>query len=882
MPKRSARALCGLASFMILTSLFNASAHSDPRPGLDGGPYAALRRLTLDNGCVVLLLPSRKASTVSVYLAVRSGSADESRWMGTGLSHFVEHMFFKGTPTRDKGTLERQVREMGGYINAYTSHDNTVFYLTALSRHAEAAVDLIYDAAFNPLFDPEELEKERQVILAEQRMNEDRLSRKALQALWELVFTRHPYRHPIIGYPEIFRSTTREDLVAYFRSRYTPNQMVVCVVGDIDPDQAEAWVRDRFGKQPRAVDPPVPREPEPVQASARKTTLYRPAQHARLELGFPGVPLTHPDAPALDVLAQILGDGASSRLFQQLKERDRLALEVGASSTNLRDAGVIDIDLLCLSKDVDAARDAALKIVDDLKRSGPSKDELNRAKKQTLARHYGGWETNGSLAHDLITSEIYTGDSRYSEQYLLRVGQVGAEDVSRVARTYFVEDRLNEVRLLPESERPAVTADPSAKIERNGVRRIELSNGLRVLVLEDPSVPMVHAQVSFRGGTVEETETDNGVSALSAELLLRGTRKLDQNAIADRLADWGADASSFSGHHTFGFALSGLSEHRQDLLGLLVEMTTESAFAPEEWKKAHEDQLQAVLSQKEDIYTASGIFLSSALYGDHPYRQTANGTERSLSLLTRDRTYDFYEQRLDASRMVIGVAGDIRAEEVKRILERGLSRVPRRSAAAPPALPAMPSLDPPLRLRESLKREQAVAMLAFRSVRLDDPLRFAFQTLHAIMNGSAGRLYQQIRGVHGMSYVINSGLQLGVDPGHFVFYAGVKPDEGDRALELLIAEAAKLRAAGVTDEELRQAKEQLIGNHEHSLESSSSVLQEAITDEILGLGFEEMDRFSDAIRAVSKEDVERVIRDFVDPARSVGLVVAPDPAAPAA
>jgi zinc protease len=881
MPNKSARALCGFAFLMMLTPLFASSAHSGAATDPGEGPYTSLRRFTLDNGCVVLILPSRKASTVAVYVAVRSGSADESRWMGMGLSHFVEHMFFKGTPGRDKGTLERQVREMGGYINAYTSHDNTVFYLTALSRHAEAAIDLMHDAAFHPLFDPEELEKERQVILAEQRMNEDRLARKALQSLWELAFLRHPYRHPIIGYPEIFKSSTRQDLMDYFKSRYTPNQMVVCVVGDIDPDLTEKWVRDRFGKEARAVDPPVLREPEPVQASPRKTVVRRPAQHARLELGYPGVPLTHPDAPALDVLAQILGDGASSRLFQQVKETSRLALDISASSTNLRDAGIIDIDALCLPKDIDAARDAILKVIEELKKTGPTREELLRARKQTLARHYSGWESHGSLAHDLVTSEIYTGDSRYSEQYIQLVGRVGAEDVLRVARLYLNPDRLNEVKLLPEAESVSGPQTAAAVPAHPKVQRLELSNGLKVLVLEDPSVPVLYAQVSFRGGVIEETPADNGASALAAELLLRGTRRLDQQALADQLADWGGDVSSFAGHHTFGFALSGLSEHRQELLGLMGEIITDSAFSADEWKKAHEDQLQSVLSEKEDIYNAAGIFLSAAVYGEHPYRQSSNGTEASLAKLTREKTLEFYRKRLAAPGMVVGVAGDVRAEDVRKVLERALGKVARQAPPAPPAAAPMPAFDRPVRLHEALKREQAVAMLAFRSVRVDDPRRYAFQVLNAVMNGSAGRLYQHIRGVHGMSYVINSGLQLGLDPGHFVFYAGVKPDEGDRVLELLAEEASKLRTGGVTEEELRQAKEQLIGNHEHAMESRASVLQEAVTDEILGLGFEEMDRFADGIRAVTKKDVEDIIREFIHPDRSVGLVVAPGPAAPA-
>jgi zinc protease len=839
------------------------------------GPYQELRRFTLDNGCIVLILPSHKAATVAVYVAVRSGSADESSWLGMGLSHFVEHMFFKGTPTRDKGTIERQVREMGGYINAYTSHDNTVFYLTALSRHAESAIDLMYDASFHPLFDSAELEKERQVILAEQRMTEDQLSRKTAQTLWELAFLRHPYRHPIIGYPEIFSRSTREDLVNYFTSRYTPNQMVVCVVGDINPEDAERWIRDRFGREPRALDPSVARETEPAQVSPRNSVFRRPAEHARLALGFPGVSLTHGDAPALDILAQVLGDGASSRLYQVVKEKQRLALEVSASSANLRDAGIIDIDAVCLPADLPAAQKSILNVIEEIKKSGPTEIELQRAKTQALAQHYHGWESHGSLAHDLVTSEIYTGDCRYSEFYLKRLERVSASDVIRVAKVYLTNDRLNEVRLIPESTNAERAGTPTALSDKRSVERLTLSNGLRVLVLEDPSIPVVYAQASFRGGAMDEGDAANGSSALIAELLLRGTKTLDQKAIADQVADWGGDMSSYSGQHTFGITLAGLSKHAPALLDLMTQMLTESKFSQDEWDKAWEDQLQSVLAEKEDIYNASNRFLATAFYGPHPYHLSPNGSEASLKSLKKDQVVSFYNSRLAASRMVIGVAGDIKAAEVQRILEKRLGQLPARDALPSVTHPAQTPPAQAVRLRETLKREQSVVMLAFRSVSLTDPDRYAYQVLNAVMSGSAGRLYQNIRSRNGLSYVINSGLQIGLDPGHFVFYAGVKPSEAGQVQSLFYQEASKLRADGILDEELKQAQEQLIGSHEQAMESSAGVLQEAVTDEILGLGFEEMGRFSAAIRAVKKADVDAVIKKYVNPDASVGLWVGP-------
>ena len=429
-----------------------------------------IRRFTLDNGLTVVIEPSHKARTVSAYLAVKSGSADESDWMGSGLSHYVEHMLFKGTPKRPgAGSVEDEVRRMGGSTNAYTSYDLTVYYLNALSKDLDGVLDLLSDVAFNANFPAEELEKERQVILGEFRMNEDRLSRVAEVALWHLSFQTHSYGHPVIGYRKLFESVSRDDLIAFYKQNYIPNNMVLSVVGDFDADTAESIVRSRFGAAERGILRKKARPSEPRQLTPRLETIYKESQHARLMLGFPGVPITDADAVALDVLSGILGEGDGSRLNQRVKEKAGLALEVESFNSTLRDSGIFGIRSLVLADKLGEAREAMLETLRDLKTRPVDAADLERVKNQVLARYYSGMETHDSLAHDLLTSEVYAGDYRFSLIYADRVKKITAEDIRRVATAYFDEDRLNEVRLLPADSKKAQQQAASAGVAQQTV-----------------------------------------------------------------------------------------------------------------------------------------------------------------------------------------------------------------------------------------------------------------------------------------------------------------------------------------------------------------------------------------------------------------------------
>ena len=225
---------------------------------------------TLDNGLTVILREDRSAPVVSAQAWAQTGSVHEGRWLGAGLSHVLEHMLFKGTATRPPGQIDREVQDVGGYMNAYTSFDRTVYHIDAPNTGARVAVDVLCDIMQHAALPDDELKKELDVIRREMDMGHDDPGRRAGRRLFETAYTRSPYRFTVIGYRDIFDTLQREDIVSYYRERYAPNNVFFLVVGDIVAADVLAQIKAAWAKTPARAIPPMVLPEEPSQAASRE------------------------------------------------------------------------------------------------------------------------------------------------------------------------------------------------------------------------------------------------------------------------------------------------------------------------------------------------------------------------------------------------------------------------------------------------------------------------------------------------------------------------------------------------------------------------------------------------------------------------------------
>jgi zinc protease len=410
------------------------------------------RRLRLDNELTVILAEHRGADVVAVQLWVRAGARDE-RDDQAGLSHFLEHLLFKGTPTRGPGEIDRTISALGGEMNAATSQDFTYYHVVLPARHLTTALDVIADAAMNAVFDPAELERERLVVLEEIRRSRDNPGGYLWRILTREHFAGHPYGLDVLGTPESIGAAPRERIVDYYRHRYAPGNAAVVVAGNVDPAEALAQVQKTFGGWERRPVPDRPLVVAPGLGEVRRARESRTLQQSYLGMAWRAPIVPDPDVYAMDLLSSVLGRGRTSRLYQEVKERRGLVSTIGASFYIQREAGTLTVTARSNAAEAGEVEAAVLAEAARLRAEPVEGAELARALTGVEAGYAFGHETAEGLAYSYGMAEtVWT--LEFELGYLDAVRQVTRERLRDAAARHLVPDRFTAALLHPDGTAP--------------------------------------------------------------------------------------------------------------------------------------------------------------------------------------------------------------------------------------------------------------------------------------------------------------------------------------------------------------------------------------------------------------------------------------------
>src|SRR2546426_5934037 len=413
-----------------------------------------VRVTTLPSGLTLILHEDHSAPVVSAQAWCKTGSIDEGKWLGAGLSHMLEHMLFKGTKTRAGGRIDQEVQEAGGYMNAYTSFDRIVYWINVPNPGARVAIDLLGDVMQNASLPPEELAKELDVIRREMDMGQDDPVRRSGRRLFETAYTRSPYRFTVIGYPDIFNELKPDDIHGYYREKYVPNNVFFVVVGDVKLEETVGQIRDAYVRARAKPLPPAVLPEEPEQTAPRDVIEEAPIELGHLHFSWHIPELRHPDVPILEVLATLLGGGRSSRLYQEVREKKGLVNSVDAWTYSPGNAGLFGMSAVVDADKFTAAREAMPAEVEKMKSRPVSPAELNKAIKQFVSATLATRKTMQGQAQDLGGNWIAVNDLNFSERYLDAVKRVKPADLQRVARKYFTASNRTLYALLPAGAGP--------------------------------------------------------------------------------------------------------------------------------------------------------------------------------------------------------------------------------------------------------------------------------------------------------------------------------------------------------------------------------------------------------------------------------------------
>jgi zinc protease len=858
-----------LVSFLFMPSRKKTHANARAAQLVEPLLREPVLREVLPNGLVVLLRPDHAAEVVSVQVWVRSGSIHEAPRLGSGVSHYLEHMMFKGTSRRAGRDISAEVQARGGYINAYTTYDRTVYYIDVPSEHVETALDVLADAVFHSILPAGEVDKERDVILREIAMGLDDPDQRVAQALMETAFREHPYRFPIIGHKEVFSRLSREDLVAYHGSRYVANNAVLVVAGAIDPLALRPLVERHFGGLVRAAVAPMVVPDEPGQLAARRIDLEDDVQVFRAALGYQVPGLAHPDTPALDVLSLILGHGDSSILWQALREKKKLVHHVDASNWNPGTKGLFFLTMVGDADKGERALDALAGEVTRVCARGVTQAQVDKAVRQTLVAEVNVRRTVSGQASRIGAAEVVVGDVDYPATYLARLARLTTADLQRVAREYLRPANLTTATLRPKG------AVASAGVARGDAAALDFSEeklpgGARIVWRENHRLPQVHLRIVWQGGPAFEPADRRGATALLSTLLTLDTKKRSAAQVAEAIESVGGSFGEFSGNNSFGLAFEVLPDDVELALDLLEEAVLRPAFKPSTVARERDAQAAEIAEENDDIVTATRRRLRALFFGTHPLSTESAGTVESVARLDLATLRALHRELVVGGNTIVAVSGDFRRAELLPKLKRLLAKLPR---GARPVVDS--TFAGAAELGEHIEpsdRQQVAVFEGYPGVGLLTPDFYVSEVADELFSGMSSNLFERVREQKSLAYFVRSGRVIGLHAGLFFFMAGTHTAGAREVVAEFEAEIARVQGGGVTADEIVRCRTRLKAGRRMSMQSNAACASQAALNALYGLPLNDWRNYDGHIDAVTAADLQRFAREHLTPDKRVRLL----------
>ena len=891
----------------------SSSVSAAPVPTAD--PNLTITRLA--NGLTVAVKKDTRFPLASLRLYVHAGSAYE-RPEQAGISHLLEHMVFKGTGKRPKGAVATDVEKAGGYLNAGTSFDYTV-YLTDMPAHEwKLGMDVLKDMAFNPALDPDELESEKKVVLAELQRGEDSPSGRLFKRVQARSLPGTPYERPIIGYPETITSFTREGIIAYITALYQPQSMLLLVVGNVEPADALAEATRLFGdiRNTTPAVPPVviPLEKVRPREANRPVVLVEatPWNKVNLTVSFPCFDQNDARSAALSLFSHRLGGDKTSYLYAKYKYEKRLVDTISVADYTFERTGLFTISATLEPDKVRPFWEEFTKDLANLDAIPFSNEELERARLVITDAFYRQKETIAGTA-SLLGQFLFFGGSGAEANYLRQIALTDQAAVASVARDILRPATAMVTMLAPEKNMVQSTMKPSpAKEPDNGspaglsqkqatvpeafwmeqvlrdawpVSRmtktparqaadsarevIELGKGRTLILQQDTSMPYAAVEMAFAGGDALLAPGQQGLGAVVASTLTRGTKSMTATELEAYKSNRAASLAAASTREVFRIFMDYPARFEGDMLQLLGETLASPSFLEEEIARVKESQIASIVAREDMPIDYAFRRLFPFLFGDHLYGYLNIGNKEQIPGFSRKDALEAWTKQTTMP-WVLSVCGSFDREAVLAIAK----------ALPIPGKP-VPAISSPAWARQKEltitmpDRNQAHLMLVFPGVPVDSGDQPALNLLREILAGQSGLLFRDLRDKEGLGYTVTAIQWQAPLTGAVIFYIGTNPETMDAARDGFARVISSLHTESLAEDELTRGKNQMRNDHIRARQKMSARSAEVAGLAIRGRKLSAEEELIDAAQKLTAADLAAVARKYIRLENAYTLKIVP-------
>ncbi len=857
-------------------------------------PEISFEKYELPNGLDVILHEDHSIPMVSVNVWYHVGSGNEKPGR-TGFAHLFEHMMFQGSKHHDDEFF-KPLQKVGGRINGSTNTDRTNYWENVPSNYLETVLWLEADRMgfLLPAMTQEKLDNQRDVVKNERRQNyENQPYRKSRLILAEMMYPdEHPYSWPTIGSQEDLTAASLEDVSDFFRTYYAPNNASLAIAGDFDPAAVKKLVEEYFAALPPG--PAVERVSEwmPELEGPKRAVAQDNIELPRLYYVWHTPGFYKPGDAELDLLANILATGKTSRLYKALVYEREIAQDVTVFQASRLMGSNFHVQVTAREghtlEEIEAAVDAELA---RLLEEGVTDEELAQARVAWEAsfvrrlERVGGF---GGVADQLNAYNYYLGEPGSFEWDIQRYSGASAEDVLAYARRYLQADKRGTLHLVPQGQLAAAEDELDRTVEPQGaaepgftppvIHRERLANGLELLVVEDHSLPIVQANLVVKSGWASDPADRPGTASLTAELLDEGTADRDALAIAGEAKRLAAALDTNSFFDGSGVNLNVLKRNLEPALGLMADVVMNPTFPEEELERQRRIYLGRIQQEaKQPQQSAFKSFLRLLYGADHPYGQpfTGSGTTAAIQAISRDDLLGYYRSHYLPGNAALTMVGDVTPAEARQAAMAAFGSWQGGAVAAADAPAAEPVSGRTIYIVDKPGAPQSVVVVGNVAIRRADPDYVAFEVMNNAFGGKfASRINLNLREDKGYTYGARAIFVPTRGDGPYFVFAPVQSQSTSESVVEIVKELADVVGSRpITAEELAEAQGNLIKGFPQQFETVGGVAGQLSEMIRYGLPDDEWARRLESIQGVTTEEATQAAEDRVDPEDLLIVVV---------
>jgi len=893
-----------------------------------GVPDIAFEKYRLPNGLDIILHVEHRVPIVHVEVWYKVGSKDEVAGK-TGFAHLFEHMMFQGTKHIPEDAYFKYLSQAGASArNGSTGMDRTNYFETLPASQVELGLWLESSRMGFLLERPsfkETFANQRDVVKNERRQRVENVplggvSRLELETLFPV---EHPYHHEVIGSMADLDAASEADLRDFYNRYYAPGNAVLLIAGDIDVAVTKGLIEKYFG--PIAAGPAITRPavpPVPAPQAERRLTMEANINLPRGQMVWTTVPVFAPGDAELDMVANILGEGKSSRLYQRLVRDLKIAQSVSANHGSRLYGGSFEISYTAMRGHTLAEIERVInEELDKLRTQPPTAEEVERVRNQIKTDLVRSMEPLAGLATRLLFYDVFAGEPDYLRRDLERYDNATKDTLSSFARkilsptsrlTITVEPNpkapimgrlikaaaapLDKADKLVSAEtaaarvsvgQPAARVSPDATFRASlpaagekkpfkvpAVKRFRLRNGLPVILAESHKLPLVSVDLVVKSGSSANPKDEPGLASLTASLLDEGTKKRSASEIAGEIARLGASLSCYASWDASAVSLSVLSENLDHAAPIWADVLLNPAFAKDDFDRVVANLLSSLAQRKDYPPIVAGQVYARALWGDaHPFGGPDSGTQASISKLGEADVKHFYDSFYTPNNAVLVIAGDITEKDVHAKIEPLLAawkakKVPvlKMPKVEAPAKPRILLVDKPTAPQSSIR-------LGLPGIERKNPDYYRALVTNQILGGSFRRLVMNLRETKGWTYGVGSQFDARRSAGPWTVGGEFVAAHTADAVEEILKEIEKMRSEDVTDKELADTKSEIIGAFPARFATAGQLASQMTALAVYDLPPGDLDSFVAKITAVDKAQIRQMARKYFRPDNLTIVVV---------